>query len=238
MTDELFNAISHGLGEIMVVVGTVMAFLKMGWNQSNLAKWSLVIYCGSLNILYISSTLFHAFFAMDRSTVHVFAILDYSGIYVLIAGTWSAILGIGLSDEWWGFTALILTYVACGLGIFTTAFDVGPGGDLVKTVVCPILGWSVLPFLYFLGKKHGWTCPALILGGGLFYSAGIYWFMRRRHFYIIPDHTIWHLFVMGGSMAHYLSVYLYILPARKPAIDTTGDDDVDIALQYVSVPPL
>jgi len=238
MLDEIFNALSHGMGWVLAVVGTIMAAWKMGCDQPPFVLWSMAAYCASLNILFSASTLFHAFFALDRGTVHVFAVLDYSGIFVLIAGSYSAFLGICFHDRWWANCLLMLVWVTAIFGIGTAAVHSEIG--VFQMVLYVTMGWVGVSFVWPLSKKVERQGMLLFVGGGVLYTAGLYWLFRRSHSFGIPDHTIWHLFVLAGSVAHYLCVYWYIMPPKTPRVILTVDDngDVDMALQYVSVPPL
>jgi len=217
--DEILNAASHALAEVLAIVGTIMIGKRVGCDQPLVVRWSIGIYLASLHILYTCSTLFHAFFALGRVTVLIFGILDYAGSFVLIAGSFSAVLGALFYREVWTHCLLFLLWVSGFIGIGTAAFDTGPFAHMFRLILYFTMGGVVILVIVPVTRKLGCKGGSLILIGGFLYLGGVPFFFRDGHTHGIPDHTIWHLFVVAGSVAHYLCVYLYIIPmlaGQKP----------------------
>uniref|UniRef100_A0A7S2JMI2 Uncharacterized protein n=1 Tax=Zooxanthella nutricula TaxID=1333877 RepID=A0A7S2JMI2_9DINO len=162
--------------------------------------------------------MFPSFFARGRETVYVFGLIDYAGIFLFIAGSYSPVLGILFHGETWARTLLGTMWSVAFMGIFTAAFYRGPGQTALRLSLFLTMGWTGLLCLARMGAKVGRLGVATWAGGGVLYTAGVPWFVRGRHTYGFPDHAIWHVWVIMGSLSQFLCIYLRVVelpPAQQ-----------------------
>ncbi|MFZ4657168.1 MAG: PAQR family membrane homeostasis protein TrhA [Caldilineaceae bacterium] len=203
--EEIASAVTHGIGTAFSIVGLTLllvwaAHLEDGWRVV-----SVSIYGGALIFLYLASTLYHAI--QHLATKRVFHILDHVGIFLLIAGTYTPILLIKMRDwQGWLFFGLIWGLALVGAGM--KAFFTGRYTK-VSTFAYVAMGWLALLLVNALSAAVGMGGMAWLVAGGLSYSLGVIPFLWKR----LPfNHAIWHLFVIGGSVCHYVLIWHYILP--------------------------
>jgi len=177
--DEIFNAVSHGLGEILVILGSFLLWKKIRRKPMYYAV-AIGLYCASLNTLYLSSTLYHAFFALGRTTVYIFSILDYSSIFLLIAGSYSPFLGILFHDETWATALLSMMWVAAIVGVCTAAFYRGPFAQELRLTLYLVMGWAIIICARPLAMRLSWGGSCWLLLGGVLYTAGVPFFCERQ----------------------------------------------------------
>ncbi|CAE8632870.1 unnamed protein product [Polarella glacialis] len=188
----------------------------------------MAIYCLSLSIMYLSSTLYHSFFDLGHEVLHIFAVLDYTGIFLLIAGSYSPFLGILFHGETWAQLLLGAMWAVAITGMCSAAFYTGPHQQELRLVLYVGMGWTILTCIWPLTVKLGLHGTVLLFGGGVLYTAGLPWFVRKRHTFDIPDHTIWHLFVVAAIIVHYLCIYWYVAGEPKHVGDSIEDFEESI----------
>ena len=202
--ERLFNSITHGIGFILSVVALILMVVYASYNSN---AWSIVgvsIFGATLILLYMSSTLYHAF---PRGKVkQIFKTLDQSFIYLLIAGTYTPVLLITLRTTL-GWTVFGLVWGMAIGGIAHKIFF----SDKLKTlsiVSYVTMGWlSLIVFKSLLNVAPVELVVWLLIGGG-FYTGGLVFYKWER----LPfNHAIWHLFVLGGSFSHFMGIYLYLV---------------------------
>lgn len=196
--EELLNTISHGLGAVAVLTGIVI--LGMAAHASGtLMLISVLIYSFSLLTMYVSSTIYHA--AKDDRMKLFFRRLDYCSIYLLIAGTYTPLMLSAVGGAW-GWGILIAVWALAGIGIVIKCFSMKEYGGL-SLYLHLIMGW--LCVLCIRSLFSGLTTAGLIclIAGGLFYMAGIVFFLDERPY----RHAIWHLFVLAGTTSHFFTVW-------------------------------
>ena len=204
--EEVANCATHGVGLALSVAGFV-ALVALAWAYGD--AWhvaSCAVYGASLVALYLASTLYHG--ARTPRAKRLLQALDHCGIYLLIAGTYTPFTLVTLRGPW-GWTLFGLVW---GLALAGIVFRVACGERPVLAVASYVaLGWlcvvAVKPILSLVPPG----ALAWIAAGGLAYTAGVFFFTARR---IPHHHAIWHLFVLGGSICHYVAVFVYVLPAR------------------------
>ena len=205
--DELASALTHGLGAVAALAGgavliTLAAIYGNGWQLG-----TAIVYSITLLLLYVASTLYHAIpHAGAKARLQVF---DHCAIYLLIAGTYTPITLIGLRGPWgWGLFIAIWALAVAGVAFklfFTGRFK------LLSTGIYIAMGWLVVvalkPMLHALDAfTLGW-----LLAGGLFYTLGTYFYQRDSVRYF---HAVWHLFVLAGSVCHFVAVTAQVLLPR------------------------
>ena len=200
--EEIANSITHGIGAALSIAGLVAIVAVAALDRSAWRIVACAIYGTSLVLLYTSSTLYHAL-ANNRAK-RVFKILDHSSIYLLIAGTYTPFTLITLRGPW-GWTLFGVIWGLCVCGVVFKSLWI----DRLKsasTVVYVLMGWcAVFAIRPLLAALH-WTGFMWLLAGGLCYTAGVAFYANSSRF----AHSIWHLFVMAGSLCHYWAVYRYV----------------------------
>ncbi|MBE6054380.1 MAG: hemolysin D [Clostridium sartagoforme] len=203
--EEIANAVTHGVGVILSIVGSVfliLAALKTNDKYSIIGVW---VYCISLIILYLGSTLYHSI--PGRVVKKILRILDHSSIYLLIAGTYTPIILIFLNSDKMSMYILIALWAIATLGILFKIFFVGKFGAL-STILYILMGWAIVINVKAVLSLVPFTPLMFIVLGGIAYTVGCIFYAADKMPY---NHFIWHLFVMTGSALHYVAVYLGIL---------------------------
>ena len=201
--EEVANSVSHGIGALLSVAGLTLLLIN-AIEQQNITKIiSFSIYGSSLIILFLASTLYHAF--NDEKVKQVFKLLDHCAIYLLIAGSYTPLMLVTLNGALgYVMTALIWLIALAGI-IFKVKF----GSRFKWLSLSTYLGMgfislSVLPQLQSNLASEGITLLAL---GGLIYCLGVIFYVQKK----IPfNHAIWHLFVIGGAASHFFMIYHYV----------------------------
>jgi len=216
--DEVLNAATHGIGTALAVAGIVRLSQQVQGKPARY-KLSVISYGVALNVLYLSSTLYHSFFALGPTMVQIFGVLDHCAIYLLIAGTYCPFLWIMFPRDVAATRLLAVLWVAALAGMLTTAFYHGPGKEYIGLTLYLGMGWSCLTRIGELMRRLGPQGTRLLVAGGLCYTGGVPFFVKNLRSFGVPDHTTWHLFVLAGSITHYFCVLWYCIPfkAATPA---------------------
>ncbi|MBE0615618.1 MAG: hemolysin III family protein [Burkholderiales bacterium] len=200
---ERLNSFTHLAGAVLAAVGTpVLIVLAVRSGDA----WRIVgsaIYGASLLLLYGSSTLYHSL--RGRAKV-ILRKLDHCSIYLLIAGTYTPFALVTLRGPW-GWTLFGLAWGLASLGI-VQEFVFGKGRRRLSILIYMVMGWMGVAALGPLSAGLGTSGLAWLLAGGLLYTGGIVFYLldeRVRHF-----HGVWHLFVLGGSTAHFIAIACYV----------------------------
>jgi len=204
--EEIANAVTHGIGTGLSVAGLILLVVLA--YQRGAVAWqiaSLSVYGASLVLLHLSSTLYHSL--RPPKAKLVFRVFDHGSIYLLIAGTYTPFLVVGMPGTLAWF--LLGTIWALAItGIVLSAVFIGRFPKLSTTAYI-LMGWLVVA----AGKQLVANIPrgglVLLIAGGLAYTMGIIFYAWKKLPY---NHAIWHLFVLGGSISHYLAILLYLLP--------------------------
>jgi hemolysin III len=157
--------------------------------------------------MYTASTLYHAI-PLTRAK-RVLRVFDHSLIYFLIAGSYTPFALITLRGPWgWGLLAFVWTLALAGV-----VFKIFATGRFEKLslAIYLLMGWAALVAIEPLVEAMHPGGLALLAAGGLTYTGGVAFYVWQRLRY---HHAIWHLFVLAGSVLHYLAVYLYVIPGR------------------------
>lgn len=198
--EELANGFSHILGVLFCLIGMPFLIAKASAQHNLITELSVIIFGIGMLLVYSFSSLYHL--AQKEKTKQLFKIADHISIYYLIAGTYSPLMVIYLKKE----TALVflgIMWAIVLLGTFFKIFYVDRlrflsvlfyllMGWMIVFVIKPL--WGVIPLAVFL-----W-----ILSGGLSYTVGVYFYVKGDRNYF---HTIWHFFVLVGTIFHYVAVW-------------------------------
>ena len=205
--EEIANSITHGLGTALSIAALVLLTVFAAKYGDAWRVISFSIYGTTLIILYTSSTLYHSF---PRGRVkRLFRIFDHSSIYLLIAGTYTPIL-LTLLRGPWGWTLFGVLWTMAVGGIITKVFFTGKL-ETVSVLIYVFMGWIIVfalkPVLQYVpGGLIVW-----LVVGGISYTFGIIFYAWEKLPY---NHTIWHLFVLGGSISHFFGMLFYLTAVR------------------------
>jgi len=197
--EEIANSITHGIGTGLSIAGLVVLVVLASREGDPWKIVSYSIYGATLFTLYLISTLYHGF--THPKMKRLFRILDHSAIYLLIAGTYTPVTLVSMRGPWgWTLFGLIWGIAVSGI-ILKTVFPRRYNKLAVISYVA--MGWLVViaikPLLLAVS-------PFVIMWlaiGGLLYTSGIAFYLWKS----LPfHHTIWHLFVLGGSVTHYFGI--------------------------------
>lgn len=204
LAEEIANSISHGIGLVFGIVGLVLLLGQaVDANASTLAITSYALYGGSMILLFLASTLYHAV-PHPRAKIWLKK-FDHCAIYLLIAGTYTPFLLVGLDSP----LARGLMVVIWGLALLGILFKltIAHRFKVLSLVTYLAMGWLSLVVIYQLATRLSPGGVTLLAVGGLIYSLGVIFYVCKR----IPyNHAIWHGFVLGGSVCHFLAIYLYV----------------------------
>ena len=198
---ERFNSISHLVGAALALVGGSSLVTLASVRGDAIETVSVAVYGFTLFLLYLSSTLYHAFRGRAKE---VFRRLDHSAIYLLIAGTWTPFMVLGVGGEE-GRSLLVVVWSLAALGIVVDALPI-PGPRVLPVVICLAMGWMVLLTLDTVAAALPPTSFAWLIVGGLVYTAGVAFYIADH--WLPWCHEIWHVFVLGGSVSHFVAIAL------------------------------
>ena len=203
--EELAHAITHGLGVVLAIIGLVVLVVRSVLYGN---VWHVVassVFGATLVMMYAASTLYHSI-PLPRAR-HVLRVIDHSLIFLLIAGTYTPFTLVTLRGPWgwslFGFT-WSLAVIGVGLKIFTTGRY-----EKVSLAVYLLMGWCAVVATKPLFEHLEPGGLVLLAAGGITYSGGVAFYTWQRLRY---HHAIWHLFVLGGSLLHWFTVYYYVVP--------------------------
>jgi len=203
--EEIANSITHGLGLVLSVAGLVVLVVFAALRGTAWHIVSCAVYGATLVTLYAASTLYHGL--RGPRVKRVLKILDHSAIYLLIAGTYTPFTLVTLRGAW-GWSLFGVVWGLALLGILWKVWFVDRFA-VVSTTVYLLMGWLAVVAAKPLLASLPPAAIAWILAGGLCYTAGVVFFAWKRLPYA---HTVWHLFVVAGSVCHFLAVLLYVIP--------------------------
>jgi len=205
--DELANSITHGVGLLLATAGMVVLVVLACLHGTARHIVTCSIYGSTLVFMYAASTVYHS--VRGPRVKHVLRIIDHSAIYLLIAGTYTPFTLVQLRGGWgwtlfglvWGLTVVGIAWKA----IFIRRFAI------VGVVIYVLMGWMVVIATKPLLERVPPGAIAWLFAGGIAYTGGIIFFASKR---IPHHHAIWHVFVLIGSVCHYIAVLLYVVPRR------------------------
>ena len=201
--EEGLNAITHGAGALLAIVGTLLLLYRAAQFTTPAVFAACVVYSLSLLAVLISSTLSH--WIHQPHWRHLFRALDQATIYCLIAGTCTPFYVKYLIGTGWDWLP-IATWLVALTG--TASKLVGFQINRISVSIYLLLGWSPMTAAPVLYAQFPTACSLLIISGGLSYTAGV-WFLvndKRSDFH----HPIWHLFVLTGCVCFFLAIWHYV----------------------------
>ena len=206
--EELANSITHGIGLALSIAGFVFLLVLAVMRGT---AWHIVgcaVYATTLVCVYAASTLYHG---IPRPHFRrILRILDHSAIYLLIAGTYTPFLLVNLRGPWgWSLLGVVWSLAIAGI-VFKIWFV--DHFQILSTAIYIAMGWLALIAVKPLFAAVPISGFIWLVAGGLLYTFGVLFFAWKR----VPfNHAIWHIFVMAGSICHYLAVLYSVVPRVK-----------------------
>jgi hemolysin III len=197
--EEIANATTHGIGALLAIAALVVLVVLAAMQGTVWHVVSFSVFGTTLVLLYFASTLYHSF--TPGRTKHLFHKFDHISIYLLIAGTYTPFCLTALRG-WIGWTVLGIVWTCAVLGTVVKAISVGNKVRL-STILYVMMGWVILIAIKPLYEAMTTTGFLFLVGGGVSYTLGTIFFLRDQVKY---NHSVWHLFVLGGSVLHFFAV--------------------------------
>ena len=201
---ERFNAWTHLLGALAALTGAVWLIVVAAASGDGRKLFSVAIYGATLVMLYSISTVYHS---VRGRVKQVLRKLDHLSIYLLIAGSYTPFCLISLRGPWgWSLFGIVWTLAIVGM-----LQEIKPRSEarILSLVIYAVMGWIVLVAVKPLLASLGLAGFLWLAAGGVAYTVGIVFFAfdeRFRHW-----HGIWHLFVIAGSLLHFIAILFYVL---------------------------
>ena len=203
--EELANRLTHIVAAILSLFGFAVLVVEALNTGDYYRIVSSVVFCSSLSLFFVISSVYHS--VRNPRTRYVFRVLDHAGIYLVIAGSYTPLTLVSLR-EGNGWTIFYFVWGIAVAGVIFKSFMTHRLAFLAP-VFYIALGWSIVIDLEGLLTMMPIKGVLWLLAGGLCYTGGIVFYAIDR----IPyNHAIWHIFVIAGSLCHYLSVLWYVVP--------------------------
>lgn len=203
--EEMLNVVTHGTGTVLSVVALIVMVLYSALYGTGMHLAASLVFGGSLVTLYSASTVYHAMTKLRWK--RFFRLIDHLSIYILIAGTYTPVALLGLKGAWgWTIFGLIWAFALAG---FVFKFSPLRRSEKLSLILYALMGWLIIIAIKPLIETVNHSALYYLLGGGLCYTFGIYFYAKEK----IPyNHAIWHVFVLGGSTLHFLGIFFYLIP--------------------------
>ena len=198
--EDFLNVLSHGFGLVLSLIAFPFLILK-ALNYNGFWKpISFIIYGFSLILLYAASTFYHA--AKKPKLRRKLNIFDHAAIYILIAGGYSPFCLVVLNTSL-GWYVFLFVWIFALVGVVLKLFFTGKY-DKISTAMYLLMGWQVVFFAKPLAKSLSETSLNLLILGGILYTLGALLYSIKKLPY---NHAIFHVFVLLGSLSHFVSIY-------------------------------
>lgn len=207
--EEVANVLTHGGGMIFGIVAIAVLLNASVHSGDPWAIGSSFGYAVCMTLSYVTSTFYHA--SANARHKRLLRRFDHGAIYLHIAGTYTPFCLVALRREgYWGWLLLAIVWVAAIIGI-VLSFRKMKKTDHIKTVCYIAMGWVVFiafkPLLNVFHRTDSMEILYWLIAGGVSYMVGCIFYFLDKHKYM---HPIWHLFVLGGSVCHFISIYLLV----------------------------
>ncbi len=201
--EEIFSSVAHGVGSLLAIAATVLLVVFAALDGNVLAVVARSIYGATMIILYTMSTLYHSI--TNPGAKKVFRVIDHCSIFLLIAGTYTPIcMGTLLHSD--GILILSIIWAAAIIGIVLNAIDLERFKN-VSVAAYIVMGLLILIKIGDLVKLLPKGGLVFLTVGGAVYILGVIFYLMKKVKYM---HSIWHLFVLGGSVMHFFCILFYI----------------------------
>ena len=198
--DERGSAITHGAGAVLAVIGSAVLITLAAMRGDGWQLGTAIVFSVTLVLLYTASALYHAA-PLKTARKARLKVLDHCAIYLLIAGTYTPIALVGLRDHggWWLFGA---AWAMAAVGVVFKLYTTGRYEKL-STVMYVLMGWLAIVGIKPMVEQLSTWALAWIFAGGVAYTLGTLFYLSKTIRY---THSIWHGFVLAGSILHFAAV--------------------------------
>lgn len=206
LKEEIANSITHGIGIVFSVVALTILLVFAIWKKNPISIVSFSIYGLCSIALYTASTLYHSF--RKEKLKRILRIFDHSSIFLFIAGTYTPIALLSM-EGYWRIGILVAIWVIAIVGIVfkIISYNKLDKHKLFSLILYLAMGWLVVIAIKPMLEITPINFLIWLVAGGLFYSLGTIFYSNKK----IPfNHAIWHIFVLGGSVMHFLGIFFYL----------------------------
>ncbi len=206
--EEQFNMISHIVGAVFGLFALIICVAISAYHRDVVGIVASSIYGISMILLYTMSSIYHGL--THPFGKRLFQIFDHCAVYILIAGTYTPIALVAIRGQYpfWGWLIAALQWGLAAVAIALTAIDLRR--FQVISMICYIfMGWMIILFYPIVMPSLGWSAFLYMFSGGIFYTVGavLYGVGKRKRYM----HNVFHVFVLFGSVAHFMGIVLYVL---------------------------
>lgn len=202
--EEIFSSVSHGVGSLLSVAATVLIIVFAAMHRNVFGVIGGAVYGATMIILYTMSTLYHSITAPRAKKV--FRVIDHCSIFLLIAGTYTPLCLCTLREHG-GIPLLCIIWASALLGITLNAVALEKFRKM-SVLFYVVMGLAIVVKMKTLLSLLGTDAVALLAAGGVVYIIGIIFYILKKVRYM---HSVWHLFVLGGSVLHFFFILLYVV---------------------------
>jgi hemolysin III len=203
--EEKLNIWSHFIGLLLSVVGLILLIRRAIDLENTWAIVSFPIFGVSMIILYLASTLYH--FSKKPKLRYRLNIFDHAAIYVLIAGSYTPFALVSLNGKE-GYTIFLIVWTIALFGIIFKVFFTGRF-TILSTILYVAMGWLIIFSGQSLMKSLNFNGLIWLISGGISYTIGAVLYSINK---IKFNHAIFHVFVLLGTLCHFIAVYFYVIP--------------------------
>jgi hemolysin III len=200
-SEEIANAITHGIGLLLSIGGGIILITLAARHASTREIISAAVFASTLVVMYVASTLYHAIpHPRAKRNLKVF---DHCAIFLLIAGTYTPFTIVALKGTL-GWSLFGIVWGLAALGIVFKLFFTGKM-RLLSTITYVLMGWIAIVAVVPISRALQPAALYWLIAGGIAYTAGTLFYHNQR----IPySHAIWHVFVLAGSVSHFIAILL------------------------------
>lgn len=208
--EEIANSITHGVGIVFSIVALTILLVYSIWNRSTIAIIGFSIYGVCSIMLYVSSTLYHSF--QQEKIKKIFRVFDHSSIFLYIAGTYTPVTLIAMRGYWRvGILVAIWCIATIGVVFKIVTYNKFEKFKVVSLALYILMGWLVVVAIRPMIQMVPVGFLLWLLAGGVAYTLGTIFYAVKK----IPyNHAIWHIFVLTGSVIHFLGIFRYLALGR------------------------
>ena len=204
--EEIASAATHAIGAGLAIAALVLGVVYAAEIESAWAIVAFAIYGATLVFLFLVSTLYHSIPHLRAK--RIFLAFDHCAIFLLIAGTYTAITLAVMNGTWQGWVIFGVVWGLALTGVLLRLIWLRYMHPIFY-VIYLVMGWLGFAFADAVEAKVGWDGVEMIIIGGVCYTGGMVFYALRR----LPfNHALWHLSVIAGAIVHFFAVYDYVIP--------------------------
>jgi len=208
--EEIFNMVTHIVGGALGITALVLCVVFAAVHGNVYGVVSGAIFGATLILLYTMSSIYHGLSPRKQTAKKVFQIIDHCSIFILIAGTYTpfALVGVHSVDPALGWWIFGIIWAAAAFGILLNSIDIKRYSKFSMACYL-VMGWMIVFRADILPKFLPTAGIVLLILGGLAYTIGaVFYGFGKKHRYI---HCVWHLFILAGSLLHFLCILLFVM---------------------------